>query len=684
VPYGSYETLGDLRIDFHQTAAFSNYRRELDLETAIATVTYIQNGIRFKREAFISYPDRVLVMRITADKANAISFSATLDRPEKFNTTAEKDNLLMQGTVSNGKGGSGMHYATRLRIVNSGGTVKYQRDSVTVENATTALIILNAGTNYRLNIPDYSGIDPVPYTLKLLDKTARISYEQLRSRHLEDYRALAMKSSLQFTHAGNDDLPTDQLLQQPNNLHLQELYYQYGRYLLIASSRKGSLPANLQGIWSNKIQTPWNGDYHANINIQMNYWPADVCNLSECFSPFAELVASLRNPGAKTAAVQYQLPGWCVETITNVWGYTSPGEGTSWGMYVAGGGWLAQQLWDHYLFTGDQSYLEKIFPILIEASRFYLAWLVKDPESGKWVSGPSTSPENSFRTADGQTASVTMGPFHDQQVIAGLFRATVAAAKALNKQSAVADQIQQRLPDLEEYRIGQDGRLMEWQEPFEEVEPDHRHVSHLFLLYPGNKVDPVLSPELAAAAKKSLAARGDAGTGWSLAWKINFWARLLDGNHAYLLLQNLLKPARSLNIDMAHAGGTYDNLFCAHPPFQIDGNFGATAGMAEMLLQSHGSELQLLPALPDAWAEGEVTGLLARGGYEISMKWADHQLLSASLFSLNGGECVIRSSHPLQIDNLNSKSEADGKDYITRFTASRGQHYTILALSNEE
>ena len=331
----------------------------------------------------------------------------------------------------------------------------------------------------------------------------------------------------------------------PDDFHLQEIYFQYGRYLLISSSREGSLPANLQGIWSNKIQTPWNGDYHTNINLQMNYWPADVTNLGECFGPMTDLIESLVKPGEVTAAVQYNATGWCTEPITNVWGYTSPGEGTGWGMYVAGGGWLCRHLWDHYLFTLDRKYLERVYPVMLKAAQFYLDWLVKDPATGKLVSGPSTSPENAFVAPDGSVGSVCMGPSHDQEVLHELFTNVLEASKILNDNNPLLVKIANALPNLATPQISSDGRIMEWSEEFKETELRHRHVSHLYMLYPGNQIDPLTTPDLAKAARKSLDVRTDVGTGWSLAWKVNFWARLKDGDRAYQLLKNLLRPTEN-------------------------------------------------------------------------------------------------------------------------------------------
>lgn len=650
-PYGSYQTLGDLYFDFGNKAPFSKYHKELDLNQAVVRVSYSQNDIHYKREIFASYPDKVLVMRFSADKKQALNFSCQLNRPERFKTTAEIDHLLMTGQLSNGKGSNGLTYAARLKAINKGGKVSYQNGTLTVKGADEVLLLLTASSNYKQEYPNYfTGKDPLEATALQLKNAESMPHAKLWQRHLADYQTLFNRVQFKLTGATKDNaLPTNQLLQNPDNLHLHELYFQFGRYLLIASSRNGTLPANLQGIWSNKIQTPWNGDYHININLQMNYWPADLTNLSDCYTPFADLVESLVKPGEKTASVQYKANGWCAQVITNPWGYTAPGEETSWGMYAVGGGWLSHQLWEHYLFTQDVNYLKRVYPIMLQSAAFFLDWLVKDPSNGKWVSGPSTSPENRFVAPDGSKVSISMGPAHDHEIIGELFKATLAAAVVLEDKNTLLPQIEQVLKNLAQPQIGKDGRLMEWREEFPEVEPTHRHVSHLFMLHPGAQIDPVRNPELALAARKSLEARTDIGTGWSLAWKVNFWARLLDGERAYRLLKNLLYPTSEYSVQMSSAGGTYQNLFCGHPPFQIDGNLGGTAGIAEMLLQSHLGEIHLLPAIPQAWNEGEVQGLKARGDFEIAMKWAQGKVVSGSIKTHSNGVITLKTNTPVKL-----------------------------------
>jgi alpha-L-fucosidase 2 len=561
------------------------------------------------------------------------------------------------------------------------GKVACEKGVLSVKNADEVTLILTAATDYKLSYPTYKGTDPEITTADQLSKASASAFAILLKNHVSDYSSLFGKVQLQLSGNEADNIPTDARMRNqkyhPDDLHLQEIYFQFGRYLLISSSREGSLPANLQGIWSNKIQTPWNGDYHTDINVQMNYWSADVANLPECYSPLTDLIESLVKPGEQTAVCQYHAKGWCVHPITNVWGFTAPGEHPGWGMHVGAGGWLCEHLWDHYTFTMDRKYLEKVYPIMLKSAQFYLDWLVKDPVTGKLVSGPAASPENSFKAPDGSTCSISMGPSHDQQIIHELFTNVLKANEILNIKQPLTDKIRIALDNLASPQIGQDGRLMEWAAPFPETEPTHRHVSHLYLLYPGTGLDIDRDTAIALAVKKSLQVRGDGGTGWSLAWKINFWARLKDGNHAYLMLKNLLRPAGNLGTDYTNSGGTFYNLFCAHPPFQIDGNFGATAGIAEMLMQSHNGYIHLLPALPDVWRKGNVKGLVARGGFVTDISWQNHQVSSAVVNSLCGGVCVVKADLPLKVEGAPVSVKKKNGGYLLTFQTLKGKTYRL-------
>ena len=641
VPYGSFQTLGDLWIDFDCKDGYTDYYRDLDLETAVATVSYTQNGVKYRREAFISQPDQVMVVRMTADRRGALSFTCSMTRPESFTTSSEAGQLIMRGALNDGKGGTYLNYMVRLKAVARGGEVTCEGGRMRVSGADEVILLLAASTDYRLDYPLYKGRDYENITRRAIEQAGKRSYASLLKAHLKEYRPYFDRVSLRLGSDEMQDIPTDERInnvkQGGEDAHLCELMFQYGRYLLIASSRPGTMPANLQGIWANKVQTPWNGDYHTNVNIQMNYWPAEVANLSECQLPLFDLIASLVEPGHETARVQYGMGGWVVHPITNIWGYTSPGESSSWGMHPGGTGWLCQHIGEHYRFTGDKEFLRRMYPVLKGAVEFYLDWLTVDPRSGKLVSGPAASPENSFVAPDGSRAQISMGPTHDQQVIWQLFDDFGMASRELGVDDALVRRVAEAKANLAPTKIGSDGRIMEWAEEFEEVEPGHRHISHLFAVHPGAQINMLQTPEMAEAAGKSMdyrIAHGGGHTGWSSAWLIIQYARLLRGEQAKGSLDTVLKRC------------VMPNLFAQHPPFQMDANFGTTAGIAEMLLQSHVYDngayvLQMLPALPAAWADGEFTGLKARGGFEVSARWESGRMVEMRVKSLLGNDFRI-------------------------------------------
>lgn len=488
VPFGCFQTLGDLWIDFADKSAYENYRRELNLSDATVTVCYRQSGVNYKREAFVSFPDQVMVVRLSADAAGKLTFTCRMNRPERYRTYTEEGQLVMAGALSDGKGGDGLHYMARLKAVNRGGEIVCSDSTLTVKKADEVVLLLSASTDYQLSYPHYRGRDYVARTQSALQQAGRKDYNQLYTAHRDEYAAYFNRAH--FRLAGTvDTLATDVLVQNARqgkpDARLYELMFQFGRYLLISSSRPGTMPANLQGIWANKIQTPWNGDYHTDVNIEMNYWPAEVTNLSEMHLPMFDLIASLVKPGTKTAQVQYGKKGWVVHPITNVWGYTSPGEDAAWGMHTGASGWICQHIGEHYRFTGDTIFLRRMYPVLKGAVEFYMDWLVEDCQTGKLVSGPAVSPENSFVAPDGSRCQISMGPTHDQQVIWQLFDDFTMASDVLQINDDFTHQVAEAQKRLLGTKVGSDGRIMEWAEEFPEVEPGHRHISHLFAVHPG-------------------------------------------------------------------------------------------------------------------------------------------------------------------------------------------------------
>ncbi len=627
VQYGSFEVLGNLKLDYQyekdsSLLKFANYQRRLSLDSAISTTTFNVDNTTYKREYFTSFDDDVIVIRLTASKAGKINFLMKLDRPEKFETTVTNGQLEMNGQLENGVDGKGMKYVVKVAVKNEGGQLQQVNNKLQLKNATSALIFISAKTDY--NYEDFNAS-----AAQILKQAIGKSYDLQKSNHLKKYQSLYKRAGLQIGNNAKDSLPTNERLvafaKDNDDNGLAALYFQFGRYLMIGSSRPGLLPPNLQGLWANTIKTPWNGDYHLNINIQMNHWPLNVANLAPLNEPFFNLVQGLVHPGQQTAQAYYNADGWVAHTITNIWGYTSPGEDYSWGSFNTGSAWLCQMLYTNYEFTRNKKYLEKLYPILKGSAEFYLSSMIKDKEHGWLVTSPSNSPEIAFKMPNGANANVVQGPTIDNQIIRFLFGATIEASETLKIDQEFKNKLEVAIKLLPPNQVGKDGRLQEWLQDYQEAEPQHRHVSHLWGLYPGNEIT-TATPKLADAAKASLKVRGNDGTGWSLAWKINFWARLHDGNRAQLLLKNLLKPIYGAGMNMSNGGGTYINLFCGHTPYQIDGNFGGAAGIAEMLIQSQAGYVELLPALPDQWKDGSFNGLCVRDGGVVDAQWAGGKL----------------------------------------------------------
>jgi alpha-L-fucosidase 2 len=707
----SYLPLGDLVIEqnFNGNKP-SAYYRDLNIQSAVATTRFTIEGITYVREVFVSAPDQLIIVRLSANKPGKLDVTVRPQSPLPFTLTGAADHLmLMKGKAPShdepnyvdskdpivyhdSSGCRGMRFALALKATTQGGHINSTNEKITITDATEIVLTIAAATSFNGydKCPDQHGVNEVGLAMKSLSKASSKKYHGVLSAHLLDFQKYFNRVSLQLNDGkgSRTDLPTDERMELYNKTGvdpgLEALYFQYGRYLLISSSRTPGVPANLQGIWNKELRPPWSSNYTTNINLQMNYWPAEAGNLSEFVSPLIDLIRELSITGRRTAKQFYNLDGWVAHHNSDIWAMTNPvgnlGHGDpKWANWAMGANWLSRHLWEHYLYSGDKSFLKNTaYPIMKDAVIFTLNWLIAD-SSGHLVTAPSTSPENDYYYDNRKSTGLTIASTMDLGIIRDLLENTKQALTALNTDKAFGDTISTTLHLLYPFMIGSKGQLQEWYCDYEDVDPHHRHVSHLFALHPANLISPIKTPDLANAARKTLELRGDEGTGWSLAWKVNFWARLLDGDKAHALYANLLRLTKENNANYNRGGGAYANLFDAHPPFQIDGNFAGAAGLMEMLLQSQGGEIFLLPALPRVWKSGTVKGLVARGGYTVDITWENGEIKDAFVYAKSGGSCTIRTLQPVAVAGTHIVSHSGTIGNTITFVTEKGRRYQLKA-----